>query len=475
MNNRCIIFYFLFFFLIDSSAQPSQYLEPGSVVVKFRPDAVANFETRLRALNRTPSDSSVLSVGIKSFDDVSLRYGATNMRRIFPHGGEYEEKHRKYGLHLWYEITVPDRENTEAVAAGYSIDDNIQIAEPRYKIRKNFGTSPDETFKNVNSEESYDPFFPRQWNFDNTGQSGGTPGADIRLVSAWEKAKTLGIRNNNVIVAVVDDGVYSNHEDLKDNMWESNGTNGYNFVKNKGTIVPDSHATHVAGVIAAVTNNKTGVSGIAGNADDGYGIKIMSVQILEGDNSVDFIGPAFIYAADNGSVISQNSWGYEKAGVYNNSDIEAINYFINEAGRDKVGEPRPGTPMVGGIVIFAAGNDGKDDKWYPAYFDNVLAVAATNHYGKLAYYSNHGSWIDISAPGGDTNEAGTNRTGGIYSASHRPANNSFYEYMQGTSMACPHVAGVAALILSVYGDENFTPEKLRSMLLCSAMSAIFRE
>jgi len=124
--------------------------------------------------------------------------------------------------------------------------------------------------------------------------------------------------------------------------------------------------------------------------------------------------------------------------------------------------------MVGGIVIFAAGNDRKDDKWYPAYFDNVLAVAATNHYGRLAWYSNFGNWIDISAPGGDTDETGKSRTGGIFSTSYRENDEDYYEYLQGTSMACPHVSGVAALILSVYGSESYTPDMLRSKLLCSA-------
>jgi hypothetical protein len=283
---------------------------------------------------------------------------------------------------------------------------------------------------------------------------------------------------------VIDGGVYHDHEDLKDNMWvneaELNGAPGvdddrngyvddiygYDFINRTGTISPDDHGTHVAGVIAAVTDNGVGVSGISGNQNDGFGIKIMTVQILDGNKSVLSIGPAFAYAADNGAVIAQNSWGYEEANVYNRTDIEAINYFIKEAGKDKNGLPRHGTPMTGGIVIFAAGNDNKDDKWYPAYFDNVLAVAATNHDGKLARYSKYGNWVNISAPGGEI--TGRNETGGIYSTSYRAANSNYYEYMQGTSMACPHVSGVAALVLSVYGNECYTPDMLRSRLLLSA-------
>jgi len=453
----------LVFFLggLDLSAQPfRQPVEAGKVIVKLKPDAVPALETRLRTVNITSSDTSLLSTGIESFDRISRRYRATNMRRVFPDAGEYEAKHRRYGLHLWYEIMIPEGENPEKVAAGYEVDENVQIAEPRYKIRS---MARPVSLAQIN-EIPNDPDFNKQWNFNNTGQTGGTRGADIRLTDAWIKAKSLGIKNSNVIVAVMDGGVYYDHEDLKANIWENYG---YNFVsRTNGIISPEKHATHVAGTIAAVTNNGVGVAGIVGSPDEGYGVKIMIIQIFDGDRSVSNIGPAFTYAADNGAVISQNSWGYDKANEYNKSDIEAINYFINEAGKDKDGNPLPGTPMAGGIVIFAAGNDNKDDKWYPAYFDNVLAVAATNHYGRRARYSNFGSWVDISAPGGEISQR--DETGGIYSTSYTATSKNHYEYLQGTSMACPHVSGVAALILSVHGSEIYTPDMLRTRLLYTA-------
>ncbi|MDR1172462.1 MAG: S8 family serine peptidase, partial [Bacteroidales bacterium] len=402
-----IVYLFIFVFLGNLSAQPSRRVEAGKVIVKLKPDAVPAVETKLRTLSRTLSDTSVLSTGIKSFDRINRRYRASNMRRVFPDAGKYEAKHREYGLHLWYEITIPEGEDPETVAVGYGIDGNVQVAEPRYKIRRlGMPASPLPPVETPN-----DPDFGKQWNYNNTGQTGGKQGADIRLTDAWERIKSLGIKNSNVIVAVVDGGVYDDHEDLKANMWineaELNGVRnvdddgnryvddiyGYNFVKGSGAISPEDHATHVAGTIAAVTGNSVGVSGIAGNPGEGYGIKIMTVQIFDGERSVSSIGDAYAYAADNGAVILQNSWGYEEAGKYNESDIAAINYFIREAGRDENKKPRPGTPMTGGIVIFAAGNDGKDNKWYPAYFDNVLAVAATNHYGKLAWYSNFGRWV----------------------------------------------------------------------------------
>ncbi len=479
---RLTIFLLVFFLMENVYAQPRQHVQTGRVIVKLKADAVPTFETSLRKLQKPASDTSVLQLGVKSFDNINRRYRASQMRRLFPDAGKYEAKHRKYGLHLWYEIEIPETADPETVAKTYGVDGNVQLAEPHYKIRSMAMTS---SAINIPG----DPGFSKQWNYHNTGQTGGTAGVDISLPEAWTAIDTLGIANRNVIVAVVDGGVYYDHEDLRANMWvneaELNGTTGvdddgngykddiygFNFVKNRnttiGTLQPEDHATHVAGTIAAVTDNATGVAGISGNPGKGYGIKIMSTQIMSGNASASSIVEAFTYAADNGAVISQNSWGYEKANVYNQSDIEAINYFINEAGTDENSHPRPGTPMVGGIVIFAAGNDSQDAKWYPAYFDNVLAVSAVNHYGKRAWYSNYGSWVDIAAPGGDTQEK---EAGGIYSTSYRSGNKNYYEYMQGTSMACPHVSGVAAMVLSVYGNESFTPDMLRARLLNTATS-----
>ena len=279
------------------TAQPSRYVEAGKIIVKLRPDAVGSFEGKSTRSNHDGenTDTAVLTTGIRSFDGINRRYGAKNMRRIFPDAGEYEEKHRKYGLHLWYEIIIPEDENPETVAAEYNKDENVLISEPRYKIRRHSIAAP----YPPTDEMPNDPDFSKQWNFNNTGQTGGTPGVDVKLLEAYEKVRNKKIKNNNVTVAVMDGGVYHDHEDLKENMWTNdNGLHGYNFVRNSNTIIPEDHATHVAGIIAAVTNNSTGVAGMAGNPEDGYGIRIMTVQILEGDRSVSNIGPAFTYAAD---------------------------------------------------------------------------------------------------------------------------------------------------------------------------------
>ncbi|MDR0713965.1 MAG: S8 family serine peptidase [Bacteroidales bacterium] len=463
-------------------AQSTRRVHAGKVLVKLQVDAVPAIERHTRS--RLRSDTAVVVSGLASFDRLNRRYRAVNMRRLFPDAGKYEAKHRKYGLHLWYEMTIPETLDPEHVAREYKTDGHIQFSEPVYRIRSLSApatvTAPD------------DPNFSKQWHFNNTGQTGGVPGVDIRLLNAWKKIDSIGIRNHNVVVAVVDGGVNYDHEDLNANMWtneaELNGVAGvddddngytddiygYNFVRRRGTIQPEGaiqpedHATHVAATIAAVTDNAKGVSGMT---RENYGVKVMNVQILLGEDGVVSLAPAFAYAADNGAVISQNSWGYENPGEYNESDIEAINYFIAEAGKDEEGNPRDGTPMTGGIVIFAAGNDGTSEKWYPGYFDNVIAVGAVNHYGRRTSYSNFGAWVDIAAPGGESEKAGgriTKEEGCIYSASYRLNNHSYYEYKEGTSMACPQVSGTAALVLAVHGNRQFTPDMLRYRLLGSA-------
>ena len=166
---------------------------------------------------------------------------------------------------------------------------------------------------------------------------------------------------------------------------------------------PEDHGTHVAGTVAAVTNNSTGVAGIAGGSGSGNGVRLMSCQVFSGTGSGGF-DQASIYAADNGAAISQNSWGYTSVNVYEQAVLNAIDYFNANGG---------GNVMTGGITIYAAGNDNATGNWYPGCYSGSFSVAATNNKDVRSYYSNYGSWINISAPGGE--QTYNNDPKGVYS------------------------------------------------------------
>lgn len=420
-----------------------------------------------------------LQTGIASFDALNRQYNVSSYLRVFPYAGDYEQKHRDYGLHLWYDLFIDEHADPVAVAEEYCTVSGVLAAEPIYRIaQKGF---IDDLYANEPTEQAIvaslfnDPDFEKQWNFENEGSlKGAVADVDIDIIEAWN----ISTGSPNVIVCVVDDGVDFTHADLAANMWHNpneiggNGVDddgngyiddiyGFNFVTKSGDIIPGDHGTLVAGVIAAVNNNGIGISSIAGGNGSGNGVKIMSAQTFREASSVS-AGPAYVFAADNGAVIAQSSWGYSVPNSRNQSDVDAISYFIKEAGRDKDGNPRPNTPMVGGLVIFSAGNVGDNSLWYPAASENVIAVAAVGISGKKPTYSNYGSWVDISAPGGDA----INSQPTIYGTT----TNNGYGYNQGTSFACPHVSGVAALILSKYGHNGYTPDSLRVRLEATTTS-----
>jgi gliding motility-associated-like protein len=408
------------------------------------------------------SNSGPLKVGIKSLDDVNMRYNATEMRPMFTIGGPYEERQRRYELHLWYEIIIDETADMLQAANDFLHSGSVIIAEPEYAIRhisETFSAKSVTANENENSitteTTSNDPRFRDQWHYVNTGQV-GMAGIDIRLTGAWDITKG----NPNVIVSVVDGGIDYIHEDLAGNMWPGIGANF--LYSGSGRVTAHSHGTHVAGTIAAVTNNGKGVAGIAGGwGADSPGVQLMSCQIFEDNVSGGArTADAYRYAADNGALISQNSWGYEEPGVSNSGIRTAIQYFIDNAGKDNNNNPLPGTLMAGGIVIFAAGNSNSDrSDWYPGMWPEVLCVAAVGPRGRRASYSNYSAAVDITAPGGDVNVDSR----AILSTDR----NNTYSYKQGTSMACPHVSGVAALVVSWFGNENYTPEMLRERLLLS--------
>lgn len=465
----------LIFMALSTASTAQQEILDGVLRIKVTESLSAQLETA--ALDA--SEGAVLLTGIASIDRVNEAYQVRGLRRVFRHGGKFENKHRQHGLHLWYEVSMDRSVSVLDAVAAFGDIEEIDFSEAVLKKIVVGSNSPDYGPKPVVPEEYTntmaplpgapdDPFLGDQWHYNNTGQSGGTPGADISLFQAW------GIETGSpdVIVAVTDGGIQVDHPDIADNMWVNTGEipgngidddgngfvddiNGYGFGDNTGDIAPDPHGTHVGGTVAAVTNNGVGVAGVAGGSGIGDGARLMSCAAF---GAVDIGGFAetYIYAADMGAVISQNSWGYTSPGVFEQSVLDAIDYFIAEAGKDSLGNQVG--PMNGGIVIFAAGNDNQDADWYPGFYSPTLTVSGLTHDDTKAYYTNFGTWVDIAAPGGETISANQE---GVLST----LNNDQYGFFQGTSMACPHVSGLAALIISQYGGTGFSPTVLRDRLL----------
>ena len=384
---------------------------------------------------RTHSEGFV-ATGIVALDVLNAQFQAQSYTPLF--GALYEtnsksasfrERHKAWGFHLWFTIELDENIAVADAVEAYQALPFVEIAEPFYN------TVLYDT-ENYTSWSSNDPRLNDQWHYNNIGQQNGTPGADISLFQAWEMEKGY----DKVVVAIMDCGINQNHPDLQGNMWHGIG---YNFFQNTTTINPGSHGCHTGGTIAAVTNNGVGVAGIAGGSGSSDGVRLMTCQVFNPQgNSGGGFATSYTYAADNGACISQNSWGYSSPNAYEQSVLNAIDYFIANGGgkgEDKV--------MEGGIVIFAAGNDNSNANYYPGYYEPVLAVAATNNMDKRSYYSNYGVWVDISAPGGETNSVNAR---GVLSTT-----TNSYAYYQGTSMACPHVSGVAALLVSRAAREGY--------------------
>lgn len=477
--------------------------DDGIPVFNFADDAIVKGCMRIKLKEEPAGEVSVrssggkVSTGIRVLDRSATALKITRMERTFPYAGKYEERTRREGLHLWYNVWF-----AEDVAASRAVGEvaqleGIEVAVPMVKV-KTAAAQIDNPWNEyaagrLAGRELWpfnDPDVSRQWFYHNPGtESWEQEGADIRMLEAWKQYSG----NVGIIVAVTDGGIDLAHADLKDNLWVNagevaeNGIDddgngyvddicGYNFVDMNATIVPDKHGTHVAGLVAATNNNGTGVCGVAGgNGTPGSGVRLMTCQIIKnngfGEELSINIGEAIKYSADNGAVISQNSWGYSTESTLDGSSYidpshkAAIDYFIKYAGCDNDGNQLENSLMKGGIVLFASGNSNTSNPQIaaPADYELVVAVAAIGPDYKKASYSNFGTYMDISAPGGLLSGDGM-----IYSTVPTAYRN--YAYMSGTSMACPLVSGVAALVIEKYGagEKGFTPEQLKAILYESA-------
>jgi subtilisin family serine protease len=446
---------------------------PGQLIIKYKPEVGAqagklfkegrpfksftgtdtldelNKKHKVKKIERVFKDLEAKGK-VKGRDFITAQEDSEETKKKFPQRAKRAPKDAKIpDLENIYLLELEDpKADIPAIAQEYKQDPSVVYAEPNYKVKVQM--YPNDPY--YSSSNSWGQGYDDLWGLKK-----------IQCQQAWDISQGEG-----VVVAVIDTGIDYNHEDLAPNIWinqdeilgngiddDNNGyiddIKGYDFANNDNDPMDGmGHGTHVAGTIAAVGNNNKGVIGVAPRA------KVMAVKGLDdsGYGDDDKLASCLRYAANNGADVINNSWGGEGSSLLIK---DAVNYAYSQ----------------GCVVVAAAGNDNDDASYYtPAGIANVIAVAAFDQNDARCYFSNYGTKIDVAAPGGNGSSDPYNILSTMgdntYIASAKPnlKVNIGYWRLAGTSMACPHVSGLAALMLK--NKPDFTNEDIRNELVISA-------
>ena len=432
----------------------------GELLIYFDGDAVGDVEqtAAAAAVTRTAATRS----GIAPVDDIFTQLGVASLRRVFPCNPVAEERTRAAGLHKWYIVTFDEEVDLDAAARRLAavsevsfvqFNTKLQLASDNRACPYRGGSAA----TRAAAGGFNDPGYKDQWHYSNNGDrvfaETTRAGADINVEEAWK----LAAGDPSLTVAIVDQGIKYSHPDLAANMW-------INKAEQSGTTGRDDDGNGYADDVYGY-NFALGTSRLTWDVE-AYDDKGKNV----GDSGHAAVSAEAIkYAADNGASILQCSWGYPAGAVTTDNayasgariEKQAIDYFI---------ATKNNAVLDGGLVIFAAGNDAKAMSGYPGAYRDYISVTAFSPDYLPAYYTNYGPGCNVAAPGGDAYISPSGSSAAqVLSTLPSELYQSDYGYMQGTSMACPHVSGVAALGLSyaLAKGKQYTVAEFKSMLLTS--------